>query len=112
MLEHVLQMGPMLVLAGLVAGWVAEVVSRADGHGFIRDLAVGLVGSVVGGATLWVVVSSEAGMLVMFLIGCGGATLAILAQRRFWRSVRLGTEHHVGTVLIPSRPDGGGRAGH
>ncbi len=71
MLEHVLQMGPMLVLAGLVAGWVAEVVSRADGHGFIRDLAVGLVGSVVGGATLWVVVSSEAGMLVMFLIGIG-----------------------------------------
>src|SRR2546430_17506335 len=82
MLEHVLQMGPMLVLAGLVAGWGAEGVSRADGHGFIRDLAVGLVGSVVGGATLWVVVSSEAGMLVMFLIGCGGATLAILAQRR------------------------------
>src|SRR5207245_9740784 len=97
MLEHVLQMGPMLVLAGLVAGWVAEVVSRADGHGFIRDLAVGLVGSVVGGATLWVVVCSEAGMLVMCLVGVGRATLAILAQRRFWRSVRLGTEHPGGT---------------
>ena len=40
MFEHIVQMGPMLVLAGLMAGWVAEVVSRADGHGFIRDMVV------------------------------------------------------------------------
>ena len=38
MFEHIVQMGPMLVLAGVMAGWVAEVVSRADGHGFIRDI--------------------------------------------------------------------------
>jgi uncharacterized membrane protein YeaQ/YmgE (transglycosylase-associated protein family) len=86
MFEDVVQMVPMLVLAGLIAGWVAEVVSRADGHGFIRDMVLGLVGSVVGGAAVWVVISSEAGMLAMFLIGCGGATLAIVAQRRFWPS--------------------------
>jgi hypothetical protein len=29
MLEHVIQMGPMLILAGLVTGWAAEVTSRA-----------------------------------------------------------------------------------
>jgi hypothetical protein len=46
---------------------------------------------VVGGATVWIVVSSEAGMPAMFLIGCGGATLAIVAQRRFWPSARLAT---------------------
>ncbi len=71
MFEHIVQMGPMLVLAGVMAGWVAEVVSRADGHGFIRDMVLGLVGSVVGAATVWVVISSEAGMLAMFLVGCG-----------------------------------------
>src|SRR6266852_3587176 len=86
MFEHIVQMGPMLILAGLMAGWVAEVVSRADGHGFIRDIVLGLLGSVVGGATVWVVISSEAGMVTMFLVGCGGATLAIVAQRRFWGS--------------------------
>ena len=91
MFEDVVQMGPMLVLAGLIAGWVAEVVSRADGHGFIRAMVLGLVGSVVVGATVWFVISSEAGMLAMFLIGCGGATLAIVAQRRFWPSARLAT---------------------
>src|SRR6059036_3128128 len=98
MFEDVVQMGPMLVLAGLITGWVAEVVSRADGHGFIRDIVLGLVGSVVVGVTVWFRISSEAGMPAMFLIGCGGAALAILAQRRFWPSVRLGT-------WIPSRPD-------
>jgi hypothetical protein len=30
MFEHIMQMGPMLVLAGLSAGWVAETVSRAE----------------------------------------------------------------------------------
>lgn len=90
MFEHIFQMGPMLVLAGLMAGWVAEVVSRADGYGFIHDMVLGLIGSVVVGATVWVVISSEAGMLAMFLIGCGGAALAIVAQRRFWPSARLG----------------------
>ena len=34
-------------------------------------MVLGLVGSVVGGATVWVVISSEAGMLAMFLVGCG-----------------------------------------
>jgi len=106
MFEHIVQMGPMLVLAGLIAGWVAEVVSRQDGHGFIRNMVLGLVGSVVVGSTVWVVLSSEAGMLAMFLVGCGGAALAILAHRMFWRSARRGT------VLIPSRPDEGGVRGY
>ena len=91
MLEHIIQMGPMLVLAGLMAGWVAEAASRAGGYGLIPDMVLGLIGSVVGGATVWVLVSRDAGMLGMFLIGCAGAALAIVAQRSLWRSARLGT---------------------
>jgi uncharacterized membrane protein YeaQ/YmgE (transglycosylase-associated protein family) len=85
MFEHIIQMGPMLVLAGLAAGWVAETLSRAEHSAFIRYMALGLIGSVVVGATAWVTVSSDAGMLAMFLIGCGGAALALVAQRMFWR---------------------------
>jgi uncharacterized membrane protein YeaQ/YmgE (transglycosylase-associated protein family) len=81
----------MLILAGLMAGWVAEAVSRADGYGLILDMVLGLIGSVVVGATVWAVISSDAGMPAMFLIGCGGAALAIVAQRRCWRSARPGT---------------------
>jgi uncharacterized membrane protein YeaQ/YmgE (transglycosylase-associated protein family) len=91
MSEHIAQMGPMLILAGLMAGWVAEAVSRADGYGLILDMVLGLIGSVVVGATVWAVISSDAGMPAMFLIGCGGAALAIVAQRRCWRSARPGT---------------------
>src|SRR6185503_12649503 len=83
MFEHIAQMGPILVLAGLIAGWVAEAASRAGGYGFIFDMVFGLVGSVVGGAIVWVFISSDTGMLV---IGCVGAALAIAAQRRLWRS--------------------------
>ncbi len=91
MSEHIAQMGPMLILAGLMAGWVAEAVSRADGYGLILDMVLGLIGSVVVGATVWAVISSDAGMPATFLIGCGGAALAIVAQRRCWRSARPGT---------------------
>lgn len=49
-------------------------------------MILGLIGSVVVGATVWVAISSEAGMSGMFLIGCGGAALAIVAQRLLWRS--------------------------
>jgi uncharacterized membrane protein YeaQ/YmgE (transglycosylase-associated protein family) len=91
MAEHVAQMGPMLILAGLAAGWLAEAVSRARGYGLIPDMVLGLVGSVAGGGIVWLVISSEAGMATMFLLGCGAAALMIIAQRSFWRSARLGT---------------------
>ena len=59
MLEHIVQMGPMLVLAGLAAGLVAEAVSRAGGYGFLYDVALGLVGSAVGGGIFWTVISTS-----------------------------------------------------
>jgi uncharacterized membrane protein YeaQ/YmgE (transglycosylase-associated protein family) len=92
MFEHIVQMGPLLVFAGLMAGWVAEALSRAKGYGFISDMALGVVGSVAGGGAFWRVVPTDVvGMSAMFLIGCGGAALAIVAQRRFWPSLRLET---------------------
>src|SRR5512138_3391055 len=86
MFERIVQMGPMLVLAGLIAGRVAEAASRAGGYGFIFDMVFGLARSVVGGAVVWVFISSDIGMPAMLVIGCAGAALAIAAQRRLWRS--------------------------
>jgi uncharacterized membrane protein YeaQ/YmgE (transglycosylase-associated protein family) len=81
----------MLILAGLMAGWIAEAVSRAGGYGFKSDLAIGLIGSGIGGTMVWVFVSSDASMPGMFLVGCAGATLAIVTQRGLWRSLWPGT---------------------
>jgi uncharacterized membrane protein YeaQ/YmgE (transglycosylase-associated protein family) len=91
MVEHVAKMGPMLILAALAAGWVAEAVWRARGNGLIPDMVLGLVGSVAGGGIVWFVISSDEGMVTMFLIGCAAAALMIIAQRSVWRSARLGT---------------------
>jgi uncharacterized membrane protein YeaQ/YmgE (transglycosylase-associated protein family) len=52
----------MLVLAGLVAGWVGEAASRAGGSGFVLDMVLGLIGSVVGGAIVWILISSDVSM--------------------------------------------------
>jgi uncharacterized membrane protein YeaQ/YmgE (transglycosylase-associated protein family) len=86
MLEHIVQMGPMLVLAGLIAGWVAEAASRAGGYGFILDMVLGLAGSMIVGSIFWVLISSDLGMPAMLMIGCAGAGLAIVAQRWLWRA--------------------------
>jgi uncharacterized membrane protein YeaQ/YmgE (transglycosylase-associated protein family) len=91
MLEHIVQMGPMLILAGLAVGWIAEAVTRARGYGSISDMALGLGGSVVAGATVGLGPSGGAGMATIFLIGCGGAALLIAAQRSLWRGPGVGT---------------------
>jgi uncharacterized membrane protein YeaQ/YmgE (transglycosylase-associated protein family) len=79
----------MLVLGGLIAGWLAEAVSRAWGYGFISDMVLGLAGSVLAGAFVWLVIWRDAGMTTMLLVGCVGAALAIFAQRGLWPSHRL-----------------------
>jgi uncharacterized membrane protein YeaQ/YmgE (transglycosylase-associated protein family) len=78
----------MLVLAGLMAGWTAEAVSRSGGYGLVPDMVLGLIGSLlVGGIAS--VISREAGMLGTFMIGGAGAALAVVGQRSLWRSTPL-----------------------
>ena len=91
MTEYAAQMIPMLVLAGLMAGWMVETVTRAGGYGLVPDMIAGVIGSVLVGGIVWVVIAHAPGMLGMFVIGCAGAGLAVVAQRSLWRSTRLGT---------------------
>ena len=91
MAEIIAQMAPMLVLGGLIMGWLAEIVSRARGYGFISDTVLALAGSLVAGAFVWLVIWRDAGMPMMLLVGCIGASLAILAQRGVWPSARAAT---------------------
>jgi len=89
MAETIVQMTPMLVLGGLIAGWLTEAVSRARGYGFITDMFLGLGGSLLAGALLWLVVWRDAGMATMLLVGCVGAALTIFAQRGLWPFTRV-----------------------
>ena len=89
MADTVVQMTPMLVLGGLIAGWLAEAISRGRGYGFISDMVLGLAGSVIAGALVWLMMSRDLGMTTMLLIGCFGAALAIFSQRGVWPSTRV-----------------------
>jgi uncharacterized membrane protein YeaQ/YmgE (transglycosylase-associated protein family) len=91
MAEIIVQMAPMLVLGGLIMGWLAEVFSRPGGYGFISDSVLALAGSLLAGAFVWLVIWRDAGMTMMLLVGCIGAALAILAQRSVWPSARAAT---------------------
>lgn len=88
MLEHVVQMGPMLIIGALMVGWLTETLSWAGGYGLIPDIALGLIGSAVAGAIAWGVVSGDPGMVAMFVIGSAGAALVIIGQRKLWHSTR------------------------
>jgi uncharacterized membrane protein YeaQ/YmgE (transglycosylase-associated protein family) len=90
MTEYIAQMAPMLLLAGVAAGWAGEAISRVHGYGFMYDLALGIVGSLIAGILMSLVIANGGGMVAMFVVGCAGATLVIAAQRQFWRSARPG----------------------
>jgi uncharacterized membrane protein YeaQ/YmgE (transglycosylase-associated protein family) len=83
--EYVAQMAPMLVMAGLVVAWLAQLTPSTRGWGFLPDIATAVIGSVAGGLLVWAAISPGAGMLRMFGIGAGGAVLVVLAQRGLWR---------------------------
>jgi uncharacterized membrane protein YeaQ/YmgE (transglycosylase-associated protein family) len=75
----------MWVLVGLLAGWLAGFVMRGGGYGLIGDLALGLVGSLLGS---WIFrtlgVATGAGLFMAVVVAFIGAVLVIGAQRMIW----------------------------
>lgn len=75
------------VLAGLLAGWLAGVAMKREGYGLRGDSILGLAGSLVGGGTVWLAVSPDAGMTTVALIAFGGAVVLIVLQRKTWPAI-------------------------
>ena len=82
----ILQMGPMLVLAGLSGGWLAENLMMRGGNGLIMDMVLGLGGSILGGAIVLALIAGPVGMFTMFAVGFVAASSLIMVQRWCWRS--------------------------
>ena len=78
-LEEVARVGPLLILAGLMVGWIAEAVSRVGGDGLIGDMGFGLTGSVIAGVLVWSLIAGTVEMAAVFLVGCTGAAVGIRA---------------------------------
>jgi uncharacterized membrane protein YeaQ/YmgE (transglycosylase-associated protein family) len=89
--EQITQMGPMWVLAGLSAGWLAEHTLTWRGYGLIRDMGLGVCASLVGGSLFLALSGVSVGMFAMFVVGFVGATTMIVAQRLCWPPAREAT---------------------
>ncbi|HEY7868143.1 MAG TPA: hypothetical protein VIF59_02895 [Methylomirabilota bacterium] len=115
--EHVVQLGPMWVLAGLSAGWLAETSVIRRGYGLIVDMGLGVGAGLVGGGVLLAVSGLPAGMFAMFAVAFVVAAGVILAQRLWWpcvpdaqerkarrRLVELAGHSLEGRTVGPARP--------
>ena len=89
MSELVLPMGPMLILAGISAGWLAECLLHRRGHGLVVDMGLG-GGTSFGGAR-----SRPSSTLEPGCSPCSSAgSDAIAAQRIGWPPASGARERH------------------
>lgn len=70
----------VILLIGLVAGWLAGVIVRGGGFGLVGDIIVGIIGAFIGawllprlgvpigGNLLWEIVSATIGAVILLVI--------------------------------------------
>lgn len=62
----------MMILVGALVGYLAGRIYKGSGFGFVKNMIIGIIGSVIGGALLWVIGFSSTGIisgLISDLIG-------------------------------------------
>jgi len=77
------------IIIGLIAGWIAGKLMRGRGYGIIADIALGLIGAVIGNwifTRLGVEANGRLGFLAMATVGAVllvGAAHLLSASRRY-----------------------------
>lgn len=89
----------VILLVGLIAGWLAGEIVQGGGFGLVGDIAVGIVGALIGtwflpqlgihignGLVSAIVVATVGAILLLLIIGLvrGG-----FPRRRYWRHWRI-----------------------
>jgi uncharacterized membrane protein YeaQ/YmgE (transglycosylase-associated protein family) len=62
---------------GLIAGWLAGLVTSGGGYGIVADIVLGLVGALAGGMFAGFYIDGETGFWSSLLIACIGACMVI-----------------------------------
>ena len=76
-----------IVLVGLVAGYLADLVMKARGYGMGGDALLGVAGSLAGGALFnAVALMPGRAWLPMVATAFAGAVALIVGQRMFWKA--------------------------
>jgi len=89
----------IILLVGLIAGWLAGEIVQGGGYGLVGDIAVGIVGALIGtwflprlgihiggGLVSAIIVATIGAILLLLIIGLarGG-----FPRRRYWRHWRI-----------------------
>jgi uncharacterized membrane protein YeaQ/YmgE (transglycosylase-associated protein family) len=69
------------LVVGLVAGWLAGVMTKGSGYGILGDIIVGLIGSFLGGLILSIFDQEAAGFWGNIVVAFIGACVLIFAVR-------------------------------
>jgi uncharacterized membrane protein YeaQ/YmgE (transglycosylase-associated protein family) len=69
------------IVIGIVAGWLAGVIVKGRGMGWIVDLIVGILGSVIGGFVGGVIGLVAYGLLARLALAVGGAVILLFLVR-------------------------------
>lgn len=73
------------IIIGLIAGWLANVILGGRGGGLLFNLAVGLVGAIVGGLVLGALhIVPEANFIGQLVSATIGAVVFLL----IWRAIK------------------------
>ena len=70
------------ILVGLIAGWAAGKIMKGSGYGPLTDIALGIVGAVVGGLLLGILGIHSEGFIGTIIVAIIGAVFLIWLSRR------------------------------
>lgn len=65
------------LLVGLIVGWLAGVLIRGRGYGVFADIAIGILGALVGGFLFSIIGITARGALASFLMSVIGAVVFV-----------------------------------
>ncbi|MFA5623046.1 MAG: GlsB/YeaQ/YmgE family stress response membrane protein [Candidatus Dojkabacteria bacterium] len=73
----------VLLIIGLLAGWLAGLLYKGSGFGLIGNIVVGLVGSVLGGYLAGVFGINADNLVGTILVATGGAVVLLVILNFF-----------------------------
>lgn len=70
------------IIVGLIAGWATGKIMRGSSRGFMGDIAIGIVGAIVGGEIMRLLgFERHGGMIYTILVAIGGAVILTFLYR-------------------------------
>jgi uncharacterized membrane protein YeaQ/YmgE (transglycosylase-associated protein family) len=69
------------IFAGLIAGWLAGKMMRGSGYGIMGDVALGLIGALVGGFVAGMFIHGAAGFWGTIVVAFLGACVLVALVR-------------------------------